>query len=381
MRPLRIAMLGVKSVPTAGGIARYVEELGSRLVSRGHGVTVYCREHYLDDPATGNTHRGMQRVLSPGLKGKHLDAPTHTLTAALDSMRKDFDILHIHGLAPGFVTPFVRGMSRKRIVLTVHACDWQGSKWGGTARHCMKQAAEVALRLSHRVTVVSRGLEQLMRENGHYAVYTPPGVARPELLPPVEILEHGIAPNGYVLCVSRLMPEKGIHYAVEAFKRLKTDLQLVIAGDCPYRCEYVDRLKAEANDRVKFVGYASGRFLQELYSNAYLYLQPSDLEGLSVAVLEALSYGRCVLASNIPQNIEALGGHGYTFGARDVDDLTRQLAGLCSDPDAVRREFAHGRDHVAREYDWERSTDLFEDAYASCFSPRSSRRVAIAEHA
>ena len=375
MQPLRIAMIGVKSIPAAGGIARYAEELGSRLAARGHDVTVYCRKHYLDDPASGATHKGMRRAVTPGLRGKYFDAPTHTLTAAVDSLWKDFDVLHVHGLAPGFVTPFVRGMSRKRIVLTVHACDWQGSKWGSIARQCMKQAAGVALGFSHRVTVVSRGLEQLMRENGHDACYAPPGVRVPEIMPPAEILAHGIEPHRYVLCVARLMPEKGIHYAVEAFKRIPGDLQLVIAGDCPYRSGYVDRLKAEADDRVKFVGYATGRFLEELYSNAYLYLQPSDLEGLSVALLEAMSYGRCVLASDIPQNVEGLGGHGHLFRAGDVDALTHQLQRLLDDPLACRSEFDPAREHVAREFNWERTTDIFEDVYASCLTKRVNQQL------
>jgi glycosyltransferase involved in cell wall biosynthesis len=290
-------------------------------------------------------------------------------------MWKDFDILHIHGLAPGFVTPMLRGLSRKRIVLTVHACDWQGSKWGWGARQCMKQAVGIALGLSHRVTVVSRGLEQLMRENGHDALYTPPGVRVPEIVPPMEILDRGIEPRRYVLCVSRLMPEKGIHYAIDAFKRLQTDFQLVIAGDCPYRSEYADRLKNEASDQVRFVGYATGRLLEELYSNAYLYLQPSDLEGLSLAILEALSYGRPVLASDIPQNIEGLGGNGHVFRAGDVEDLTRQLGRLLSNPDAVRGESTRARDYVTREFNWERTADTIEDAYASCLTERARRQL------
>jgi glycosyltransferase involved in cell wall biosynthesis len=197
----------------------------------------------------------------------------------------------------------------------------------------------------------------------------------PDITPPSEILSHGIEPHRYVLCVARLMPEKGIHYAIEAFRRIPTDLQLVIAGDCPYRSDYVDRLKAEADGRVKFVGYATGRFLEELYSNAYLYLQPSDLEGLSIALLEAMSYGRCVLASDIPQNVEGLGGHGHLFRAGDVDDLTHQLQRLLSDPLACRGEFDAAREYVAREFNWERTTDILEDVYASCLTRQSSRQL------
>lgn len=384
MEPLRIAMLGVKSVPAAGGIARYVEELGSHLAQRGHEITVYCRKRYLDDPAC-SPYRGIRRKLSPGLSGKHLDAATHVFSAAVDCLWRDYDIVHIHGLAPGFVTPLLRLLSRKRIVLTVHATDWQGAKWGALARQSMKLAARLSLALSHEVTAVSLGLqEMLQQERGCHVFHTPPGSLMPVPQEPKEILEHGIKPDRYILCVARLTPEKGVHYAVEAFEQIVSepeaspelqDCQLVVAGDCPYGSEYAGKLKARASERIKFVSYASGRFLQELYSNAYLYLQPSDLEGLSVALLEAMSYGRCVLASDIPQNQECLGGHGYTFRAGSVASLKERLAWILANPEAVAREAAPAREYVAREFNWDHTTDRFEEVYAACLAPRKRRGV------
>lgn len=371
MQPMRIAMLGVKSVPAPGGIARYVEELGSQLAARGHEVTVYCRPHFLDDPACG-PHRGMVRRTTAGIRGKHLDAPTHTLSAALSSSMGHFDILHIHGLAPGFVTPLIRAMSRKRIVLTVHAWDFEGAKWGPMARACMRGAGGVALRLSHAVTAVSRGLvDALQAQRGCAASYTPPGVRLPELVEPRELRARGIEPGQYVLCVSRLMPEKGIHLVVEAFKRLPGDFRLVIAGDCPYKSDYVTQLQAAADERVEFLGYVTGRLLAELYSNALVFVQPSQLEGLSLAVLEALSYGRFVLASDIPQNLEALGGHGATFRAGDVESLTEELGKLLTRSVGDSTMYEAGRRHVAGEYDWERTTEQFEKVYAGVLGRRS----------
>lgn len=376
MQPLRIAMLGVKSVPAAGGIARYVEELGSHLVTRGHEVTVYCRPHFLDDPDC-SPYRGIERRVTPGLRGKHLDAPTHTLSAALHSLRQDFDILHIHGLAPGFVAPLIRALSHKRVVTTVHAWDSQGAKWGRAASACMDRAGHVALRLSHAVTAVSRGLvESLATERGYEASYTPPGVRLPELVPSEELAQHGIEPGRYVLCVARLMPEKGVHLLIDAFGRIPGPYQLVIAGDCPYKSDYVARLKSAADSRVRFMGYVSGRLLQELYSHALVFVQPSQLEGLPLAVLEALSYGRCVLASDIPQNVEALGGHGFTFRAGDADSLAQQLEVLLARLESEQHFNAAGRDHVAREYDWGRTALLFENVYEQCLAGRVRQRRA-----
>ena len=369
MKPLNIAMLGVKSVPAVGGIAKYTEEIGARLASRGHRVTVYCRKHYLDDPACG-PHRGMERRLSPGVRGKHLDAVTHTLSATIDSMRQDFDILHIHAIGPGFVIPLIRAFSRKRIVITVHGLDWQREKWTSLASFILRQTTYLPFKLSHGVTVVSQGLREFcLEKRGCLATYTPTGIDVPDMVPAGEILKHDIEPRKYVLCVARLVPEKGLHYAVEAFERLAPpDMQLVIAGDCPYESEYVKELTSHASDRIKFVGYASGRFLHELYSNAYLFLHPSDLEGLSIAVLEGLSYGRCVLASNIPENLEALGGNGRTFQAGDVPDLVAKLDYLLANPDEVDEQFSKARDYVAREFNWDRATDIFEEVYHSCLT-------------
>jgi len=378
---MKIAMLGVKSIPWGGGIPTYTEELGSRLVARGHQVTVYCRGQYLDDPSC-SVHRGIERRTSGGLRGKHFDAPSHTLTAACNSMVRDFDILHIHGMAPGFVAPMIRAFSRKRVVLTVHACDWKGNKWGRLARLCMQQASGVGLRMAHRVTTVSHGLQEyLQEERGCDAAYTPPGVPIADIIPAYDILKLGLEPNDYALCVSRLMPEKGIHYVVEAFERLHTDKKLVIAGNCPYECDYVKELMSHAGDRIIFLGYVSGRLLEELYSHASVFLQPSDLEGLPISVVEAMSYGRCVLASDIPQNQECLGGNGFTFEAGNVDDLTEKLSWLLENPSACENQFGRVREYVWHTFNWDRTTDTYERLYAQCLeAPASERAVAEPMH-
>lgn len=368
--PLKIAMIGLKSIPWGGGIPTYTEEVGKRLIQRGHDVTVYCRKHYLDDPVCG-PHFGIQRKTTPGLQGKYFDAPTHTFTAATDSLFRDYDIVHIHGLAPGFVAPLLRTFSRKRLVQTVHACDWKGSKWGGIASLCMQQASGIGLRLSHRITTVSRGLQEYLKSaRGVDAAHTPPGVPVADIMPASEILAQDLEPNNYILCVSRLVPEKGIHYAVAAYERLNTDKPLVIAGNCPYESSYVNELMTHASDRIRFLGYVSGRLLEELYSHAYAFVQPSDLEGLSVAVVEALGYGRCVVASDIPQNKEALGGHGYTFHAGNVDDLADTLNWCLDNPDAMEAQFKTSRQYVNQSFNWDRTTDVFENVYASCLSTK-----------
>ncbi|MGM0494385.1 MAG: glycosyltransferase family 4 protein [Armatimonadota bacterium] len=364
---MKIAMLGVKSVPCPGGIATYTEQVGSRLATRGHDVTVYCRRQYLNGDAGPpvEPYRGMHRRLSAGLSGKYTDAATHTFTAAVDALRSDFDIIHIHGSAPGFVVPLLRLKRRCPLVVTIHSLDWEGAKWGALATATMKAAARVPVRLADELTVVSRRLQRYYESVfDTKATYIASGAQVADIRPPDEIHRRwGLEPHRYILFVGRLTPEKGLEYLIEAYRRTQTEMPLVIVGGANYDDPYVEALLAEADDTILFTGYQSGDVLAELFSNAYLYVQPSTLEGLSMAVVEALGYGRCVLASDIPGNVEALGECGRTFRTADVDDMHDQLVDLLGDPETVAGQFERARERVAREYDWEKTADGFEAVF------------------
>ncbi len=355
-------MLGVKAVPAIGGIAHYVEELGAHLAQRGHEVTVYCRPHYLEGPST--TYRGMQRVNVRGLKGKHLDALTHTLASAVRALGQGFDIVHVHGVGPGCVAPLLRLARRSRTVVTVHGIDWQREKWSRTAGALIHFGARVANAATHAVTAVSESVrDEYERNTGRKALYISTGVVPAELIETQELAQFDLRADEYILAVARLVPEKGLHYLVEAFEGLDTPKKLVIAGDARDGDIYAKRLLARAGDRIRFLGYVTGRPLAELYSNAYLFVQPSDLEGLSISVLEALSYGRCVLASDIAPNVEALGGCGYTFRAGDVQDLREKMLALLDHPADVAARAAEGREYILAQRSWETTTDHFEALY------------------
>lgn len=359
---MKIAMLGAKAVPAIGGIAHYVEELGARLVDRGHEVTVYCRPHFLQDGS--GPYRGMRRVVTRGLRGKHLDAATHSLTAALHARKEDFDILHIHGSAPGSLAPLLRRKGRGKVVVTIHGLDWQGGKWGRWASRTMYLAARIGARSADGLTAVSQVVrDQYQQLVGFTPVFIPTGVHLAEPVAAQELAALGVEPGRYVFCAARLVREKGVHYLVEAFAGLDTDLKLVIAGDCPYEDSYVQQLRAQASDRIIFAGYVTGRLLAELYSNAYVYVQPSEMEGLPIAVLEAMSYGRYVLASDIPANREALGPCGRTFKSRDVNALRTELAALLRQPEIIEAEFDRVRAYIRAERNWDLTADRFETLY------------------
>ena len=370
---MKIAMLGVKSVPAIGGIAHYVEELGARLALRGHEVTVYCRAHYLDQPS--GPYRGMARVVTRGIRGRHFDALTHTATATLHAMRSGAQIAHIHGIGPGCAAPLFRAKPRVRVIATVHGPEWRASKWGALAGTTIGLGARLADSSLDAVTAVSEAVQvEYQALTGRCPRYIPTGVSIPELVGARDILEMGLSAGGYIFCAARLVPEKGIHYLTEAFRDLDTDKQLVIAGDAPHDGPYVRRLREQVGSNVRFVGYVTGRLLSELYSNALFYVQPSQIEGLSISVLESLSYGRCVLASDIPTNIEALAGCGCTFRSGDVNDLRAKIRLLLDNPAQCEAEFTRTRTYLARERSWDTTTDQFEELYEAVLSSRDLQR-------
>ena len=354
-------------MPCPGGIATYTEQVGARLAERRHEVTVYCRRHYLDGD-TGSplaSYRGMRRLLSRGLRGKYTDAASHTLTSAADALRRDFDIIHIHGSAPAFIAPVLRLKRHCPIVVTIHSLDWEGRKWGALATAAMRIAASVPVRCADELTVVSKRLQRYyLHTYARETTYIPSGATVAGIRPADEIRSRwGLEPDRYILFVGRLTPEKSLEHLIEAYRYVDTDMPLVLVGGANYEDPYVDRLLAQADDTILFTGFQSGDTLAELFSNAYLYVQPSSLEGLSMAVVEALGYGRCVLASDIPGNVEALGECGRTFRTGDIGDLAHQMAELVRDPETVRGQFNIARAWVAQQYDWEKTVDGFERVF------------------
>jgi glycosyltransferase involved in cell wall biosynthesis len=343
-------MIGLKGVPALhGGIERHVEELGRGLARLGHDVTVYCRDYYtpLDASAEGLTLRRL-----PSVNTKHLDAWTHTLLASLDAAPRRFDVYHYHALGPATLAFIPRSLG-KTVVITVHGLDWQREKWGPVASAYLRAGEWAAARLATRTVVVSRELQRYFaRRYRRRTTYVPNAVSTPGAVDLRALELYGLEPGRYLLTVGRLVPEKGIHLLLEAYRNVETDLPLVVVGDDPHG-KYLARLREEADDRVRFVGYVYGPPLAAFFAGSYLYVQPSTLEGLSIALLEAMSYGAGVLASDIPPNVEALGEAGFYFPTGDVAALGEQLRRLVASPEDVKEKGAAAERRVADLYSWE----------------------------
>ncbi|MCX4472536.1 GDP-mannose-dependent alpha-(1-6)-phosphatidylinositol monomannoside mannosyltransferase [Micromonospora sp. MW-13] len=379
-RPLRVAMIGQKGVPaTYGGIERHVEEMASRLAAFGHEVTVYCRDSYGD--VSVEQHRGIRLRRARTVASKHLDAIVHSTTSTLAALAERPDIVHYHGLGPILTAPLARYASRSKVVLTVHGLDNQRDKWGRAARAVLGAAYRLSGYVPDARVTVSRGLStHYATRFGRPARYIPNGVAAPRHLPPRQLDSLGLRPGGYLLLVGRLVPEKAADLLVRAFRRLPTDLRLVVVGGSAFTDEFVARLRREAGDdpRIVFTGFVYGEQLAELYSHAAAFVQPSRLEGLPLTLLEAASYGLPVVASDIEPHVEVLERDApgrRLFRDGDGDDLLRALATVTADVPAERAGAALLRDRVLAEYNWDAAARDLERLYfeLAVRSPRLRR--------
>jgi len=374
MKPARIAFIGQRGVPaTIGGIEHHVEEIGSRLVARGHDVTVYARANYTATRAT--EYRGMHVRYVPTAPTKHLEALVHsglsTVTAMLPGAHHA-DILHYHAIGPSVFTPLPRALTRRGVVLTVHGLDYDRDKWGVGARTALRSAGWISAHVPHATITVSKNLADFyLRRYGRVARYIPNGVAAPVRRDPDLIRERfGLAGGDYALFLGRLVPEKAPDLLLRAFRSIDTRTRLVIAGGSSFTDSYVTGLQSLAarDDRVLMVGPVHGELLHELYSNAAVFVLPSSLEGLPLTLLEAASYRLPLVASDIPPNREIIGEDGpggRLFPSGDVAALVAALRATLDDAAQARCAARTLGDRVVSEYDWDEVTAATEDVYSA----------------
>lgn len=362
---MRVAMVGVKGIPHTGGIENVVEQIGSRLAERGHEIIVFVRPHY--NLERRSEYRGMKLVSLPSINTKHIDAISHSFLSILHLItQQGVDIVHIHSMGISFLA-LLPGLLKKKTVVTSHGLDWQRKKWGPLAKAFLKLTDYSTVSFPDATTVVSRKLKNYYEKRFRRKVhYIPNGVDNLTKVKPKEIHKLGIQENEYILFASRLVPEKGCHYLVKAYKELKNrSKKLIIAGDSNYRDRYVTELKKYGDKNIIFLGFIRGRLLQELMSNAYIYVQPSEIEGLSTALLEAMSYGDCVVVSEIEENLEVTENCGFSFKNGDYKNLRDILEFLLKNQGIVRKARQRAKHHVLKHYNWDSVTDQYETLYKS----------------
>lgn len=358
---VKVAFIGGRGVVSKySGIEAYYEEVGRLLAGMGHDVTVYCRT-YFTSPL--EEHNGMRVRRLPTIRSKHLETLVHTFLSTVHASFSRCDIVHYHALGPALFS-FIPRLFGKKTLVTVQGLDWQRKKWGRIAATVLRLGERAAARLPSATMVVSRVLEEHFRTRyGAETIYVPNGTAIRERRAASQILQWDLEPGNYILYLGRLSPEKNCHLLVQAYEHIDTSVKLVMAGGSSYSDVYANELRRHRSERIKVLDWVSGDPLEELLSNAMLFVLPSDLEGMSLALLDAMGAGVCVLASDIPENREAVAGAGFTFQRGDVHDLERMLRLLIADTE-VRAEAARkAQDRVRERYLWPQVAEQIEAVY------------------
>lgn len=360
---MNIAMFGQKRIPSReGGIEIVVEELCTRMEAQGHQVTCYNRRgHHVSgaefDQAKQAEYKGIKLKTVPTIEKKGLAAVTSSFFASLYSATGKYDVVHIHAEGPAFFA-WLPKLFGKRVVVTIHGIDWQREKWkSGFGSKFIRQGEKNAVKYADEIIVLSKGVQEYFQKTyGRDTHFIPNGVNQMTIKQPEQIAQRfGLKKDSYILYLGRLVPEKGIRYLIEAFQQVKTDKKLVIAGGASDTDEFAQELRelAKNDERIVFTGFVQGQLLEELYSNAYLYTLPSDLEGMPLSLLEAMSYGNCCLVSNIPECAEVVEDKALIFQKANVKDLQDKLQQACDCPALVQTMKNQAAGFIYRKYNWD----------------------------
>lgn len=362
---MKIAMMGTRGIPASySGFETCVEELGARLVTRGHQVTVYCRSHHIK--LTERYYKGMELVRLPTIQNKYLDTIVHTFLSTLHGSFRRYDVVLMFIVGNSLVS-WIPRLTGKKVVLNVDGLDWQRQKWPVWARKYIQLSEYLATILPNAIVTDSRVMERYYLEKyGKPSVCIAYGSDVQRAAPGKYLERFGLEARKYVLFVGRLVPENCAHHLVEAFAGLDTDMKCVIVGDAPYAEEYIRRLKASAGANVIFTGYLFGDGYRELSSNAYLFVETAGVGGTHPALVEAMAFGNCVVVHDTPANLEVIADAGFSYDGREgAHSLREVLQPLLHDPNLVQEYRERAAKRAAACYSWESVTAQYEQMFAA----------------
>ena len=370
---LRIAMLGHKRIPSReGGIEIVVEELSTRMVNLGYDVTCYNRSgHHISgkqfDTQSLKEYKGikLKNVLTINAKG--LAAMTSSFFGAIAIAFSKCDVVHFHAEGPCAML-WIPKLFGKRCIATIHGLDHQRAKWGKFASSYIMLGEKCAVKYADEIIVLSNGVQQYFKDTySRNTIFIPNGVNKPQIKQADLIqYKYGLKKDSYILYLGRIVPEKGLRYLIQAFKQVETDKKLVIAGGSSDTDEFMLELKSMAQDdeRIIFTGFVQGQTLEELYSNAYIYTLPSNLEGMPLSLLEAMSYGNCCVVSNISECTEVVQDKAVVFEKSSVLDLKDKLQNLCNDVGLTNAYKKNASEYICNKYNWndvvKRTLELYQ---------------------
>lgn len=360
---MRIVILGTRGIPASyGGFETFAEHLSTRLVARGHEVTVYGRAHYVS-PRQLEYH-GVRLKVLPTIRHKYFDTVVHSFLSAVHAVSSRFDAALICNAANAPFAPILR-LTGTPVAINVDGLEHKRKKWGWLGRRYYLAAERLSTILPNVMVTDAQVIQDyyLARYNAksEMIAYGSEVERRPDR---ASVRRWRAEPNRYVLYVSRLEPENNAHLVIEAFKKVRTAYRLLIVGDAPYAHDYISDLKARArgDKRIVFTGFVFGQDYRALQQNAYCYVHATEVGGTHPALLEAMGYGNCVLTLATPENIEAVGDAGIAYA--DELDLAEKLQRVLRDGSLVQSYRNRAQIRVQRYYDWDRVVDQYEKLFA-----------------
>ena len=371
---MKIAMIGHKRIPSReGGVEIVVEELSKRLVKKGHQVDVYNRKgNNIQDKNADidkrklTEYQGINIIYVPTLNLKGLEALVYSFLATLRAVCKGYDVIHYHAEGPSAMI-WLPHLFKIRTVVTIHGLDWQRAKWGGIAKAYLKFGEKIAAKYADKVIVLSKNMQKHFKDTyNRDTEFIPNGIEEPEIREPNIIKEkYGLNKDDFILYLGRIVPEKGIHYLLNAFKNIDTDKKLVIAGGASHTNAYLEEIKKKAGQdkRVIMTGFVQGQELEELFSNCYAYCLPSDIEGMPLSLLEAMSYGKVCIVSDIPENMEIAEEEVISFMQANEKDLKEKLENVINGK--VKLDGEKIKQHIFELCDWDAIVNKTEALYTN----------------
>lgn len=359
---MKIAIIGHKRIPSnEGGIEKGVEQHAVRMVTRGHQVEVYNRGgHNIygseNDEKRLKYYKGVRIITVPTCTNNALTVPIYSLLSTLRAIFVRYDVVSYRASGSCVMIPLAK-LFGLRCIASLHGIDSQRAKWGKFAKWYLELGEKMAAKYADELLVLSKNMQRYIWDKYHRkTILFANGIDRVEKVSD-EIIrtKYGLKKDEYILFLSRIVPEKGLHYLVKAYRSVDSDKKLVIAGGIEKETEYIVELKKIASEdpRIIFTGFTKGGLLKSLYSNAYVYVLPSDLEGMANSLLEGMGYGNCCLVSDIPENTEVVEDKAVTFRKGDVEDLRMKLQNLVDNPSVVQKYKSEAADFILAKYNWD----------------------------
>lgn len=358
---MKIAMIGHKRIPSReGGIEVVVEELSTRMIKLGHNVTVYNRKgknvqdkNASDENQKLKEYKGVKIVTIPTINKKGVDAFLYSLFASIKVLFGKYDIIHYHAEGSCAML-WLPHLFHKKIVVTIHGLDWNRSKWGGFATKYIKHGEKCAVKYADKIIVLSKGVQDYFKEKyNRETIFIPNGVEESKIKEPKIIKEkYNLEKDNYILFLARIVPEKGLDDLIDAYNKIRTDKKLVIAGGASHTNDYLRHIeqKVKKNKNIIMTGFVQGDELEELFSNTFLYCLPSHIEGMPISLLEAMSYGRNVLVSDIDENTQVIGKYGTSFKKGNIDDLAQKIQESLNEKN--RKNSEDIENYILKKYNW-----------------------------